>query len=112
MFLSMLMGHPVQVTDNTGVSISGVWHVNPDGTPNIPGYTTPSGFFEGPVIQYLWDSGTKTLITPMIQTYPISHTGDFVNDADGDIFDVTLRNWGPCNPYDGMRSFYLPSGSY
>ncbi len=98
-------GTPVQVTDNTGVSISGVWHVNPDGTPNIPGYTTPSGFFEGPVVQYLWDSGTKLLITPMIQTYPISHTGDFVNDADGDIFDVTLRNWGPCNAYDGMDPF-------
>ncbi len=98
-------GTPVQVTDNTGVSISGVWHVNPDGSPNIPGYTTPSGFFEGPVVQYLWDSGTKLLITPMIQTYPISHTGDFVNDAAGDIFDVTLRNWGPCNPYDGMDPF-------
>ena len=96
-------GTPVQVTDNNGVAISGVWHVNPDGTPNGPGYTTPSGFFEGPVIKYLWDPFSKLMITPMAQTYPISHTGDYVNDQENDIFDVTLRNWGPCNPYDGAN---------
>ena len=98
-------GTPVQVTDNNGVSISGVWHVNPNGTPNIPGYTTPSGFFEGPVVQYLWDAFTKLMTTPMAQTYPISHIGDFVNDAVNDIFDVTLRNWGPCNAYDAFDPF-------
>ena len=98
-------GTPVQVTDAAGNSISGVWHVNPDGSPNIPGYTTPSGFFEGPVVQYLWDNITKLLVTPMAQTYPISHTGDYLNDMADDIFDVTLRNWGPCNPYDAMDPF-------
>ena len=96
-------GTPVQVTDNNGVGIQGVWHVNPDGTPNGPGYTTPSGFFEGPVDKYVWDPFTKLMITPMAQTYPISHTGDYINDQENDIFDVTLRNWGPCNPYDGFN---------
>ncbi|HQH24765.1 MAG TPA: PKD domain-containing protein [Bacteroidales bacterium] len=98
-------GTMVKVTDNNGVAISGVWHVNPDGTTNATGYTTPSGFFEGPVIQYLWDAGTKTLVTPLAQTYPIYHSGDYINDKENDIFDVTLRNWGPCNPYDPMDPF-------
>ncbi len=95
----------VQVTDNTGAGIQGVWHVDPDGTANVSGYTTPSGYFEGPVVQYNWDSGTKLMITPMITTYPIYHAGDYLTDAENDIFDVTLRNWGPCNPYDGADPF-------
>ncbi len=98
-------GTMVQVTDNDGVAITGTWYVNPDGTPNPGGYTTPSGFFEGPVIQYEWDFFTRLLITPMAQTYPIYHTGDFVNDKANDVFDVTLRNWGPCNPWDGGNPF-------
>ena len=55
------------------------------------------------MIKYLWDPFSKLMITPMAQTYPISHTGDYVNDQENDIFDVTLRNWGPCNPYDGAN---------
>ncbi|MBE0677698.1 MAG: hypothetical protein IH592_02925, partial [Bacteroidales bacterium] len=98
-------GMMVQVTDNNGAPISGTWYVNPDGTPNGAGYTTPSGFFEGPVIKYVWDFFTRTLVTPMAETYPIYHTGDFINDQAGDIFDVTLRNWGPCNAYDGGNPF-------
>jgi len=79
-----VFGTMVQVTDNNGVPISGTWHVNPDGTPNVPGYTTPSGFFEGPVIKYVWDFFTRLLITPMAETYPIYHTGDFSNDTSED----------------------------
>ena len=41
----------------------------------------------------------------MAETYPIYHTGDFINDQAGDIFDVTLRNWGPCNAYDAGNPF-------
>jgi PKD repeat protein len=98
-------GTMVQVTDNDGNPISGTWYVNPDGTPNPGGYTTPSGFFEGPVIKYEWDFFTRLLITPMAETYPIYHAGDFINDQAGDIFDVTLRNWGPCNAYDAGNPF-------
>jgi PKD repeat protein len=98
-------GTMVQVTDNNGDPISGTWYVNPDGSPNAGGYTTPSGFFEGPVIKYEWDFFTRLLITPMAETYPIYHSGDFINDMAGDIFDVTLRNWGPCNPWDGGNPF-------
>jgi gliding motility-associated-like protein len=97
-----VFGTMVRVTDNNGVAIQGTWFVNPDGTPNGAGYTTPSGYFEGPVTQYVWDATTKALITPMISTYPIFHSGDYVNDMENDIFDVTLRNWGPCNPYDAF----------
>ena len=100
-----VFGTMVQVTDNNGVAITGPWYVNPDGTPNGAGYTTPSGFFEGPVIKYNWDFFTRLLITPMAETYPIYHAGDFINDQAGDIFDVTLRNWGPCNAYDAGNPF-------
>ena len=100
----------VQVTDNNGVSISGLWHVNPDGTPNGPGYTTPSGFFEGPVVPYTWDPIYKDKDYSIGSDISNFAYGDFFNDAVGDIFDVTLRNWGPCNPYDGGRSIYLSSG--
>ncbi|MBK7626731.1 MAG: hypothetical protein IPJ16_05950 [Bacteroidales bacterium] len=61
------------------------WTVNPSNGAAVPAYSTTSGFFEGPVVQYLWDAGTKARITPLVTTYPISHTGDFVNDVAGDI---------------------------
>ncbi|MBK7732347.1 MAG: hypothetical protein IPI37_06205 [Bacteroidales bacterium] len=28
-----------------------------------------------------------------------------MNDKANDVFDVTLRNWGPCNPWDGGNPF-------
>ena len=98
-----VFGTMVQVTDNNGVVIKGPFNVDAYGNPAAP-YTTLFGF-EGPVVQYLWDPGSQALLTPLAVTYPIHHTGDFVNDVAGDIFDITLRNWGPCNPYDGGDPF-------
>jgi PKD repeat protein len=100
-----VFGTPVQITDAAGNPMPNSWTVDPSTGGAVAAYSTPSGFFEGPVTQYLWDASTKTLITPLIQTYPINHTGDFINDQENDIFDVTLRNWGPCNPYDAMDPF-------
>jgi len=100
----------VRVTDANGNVILGPFTVDAFGNAVAP-YMTTQGF-EGPVVQYLWDAGTASLITPRASTYPIYHTGDFINDEAGDIFDVTLRNWGPCNPYDAGNPFtYLDAVS-
>jgi hypothetical protein len=96
-------GTMVQVTDNNGNVILGPFSVDANGNPTTP-YMTVQGF-EGPVTQYIWDNVTRTRVTPLATTYPIHHAGDFVNDVAGDIFDVTLRNWGPCNPYDAGDPF-------
>ena len=33
-------------------------------------------------------------------TDPISHVANLGTDAVGQIFEITLENWGPCNPYN------------
>ncbi|MCK5136464.1 MAG: PKD domain-containing protein [Bacteroidales bacterium] len=90
---------PVQVTDANGDGIIQQWFVNPDGSPNPGGYFTSSGYFEGPVEDYDFNTTEPyDLIDARIQTYPISHTGNFDTDEVDDVFEVTLNVWGPCNP--------------
>ncbi|MFZ5941413.1 MAG: PKD-like domain-containing protein [Bacteroidota bacterium] len=90
----------VRVTDNNGNGIIRRWYVNPDGSYNAAGYFTSTGYFEGPLVEYEFNTTEPYgLITPRIQTYPISHTGDFVNDQVDDVFEVLLQVWGPCNSY-------------
>ncbi|MCK4630889.1 MAG: hypothetical protein KAT40_05565, partial [Bacteroidales bacterium] len=93
-------GTDVQVTDNDGNVILGPFTIDADGNAVAPYWTTFG--FEGPVETY--DPAT-TPPFPDLTTYPISHTGDFVNDTVDDVFEVTLRNWGPCNLYDGADPF-------
>ncbi len=83
----------VQVTDNDGNTILGPFTVDPYGNAVAP-YWTSEGF-EGPVISY--DPAEPPY--PNAITYPISHNGDFDNDAADDVFEVKMRYWGPCNPY-------------
>ncbi len=60
--------------------------------------------FRGPIIEYT---------IPVLQgdlnqlSYPISHpTGADI----GDVFEVTLRNWNVCNPYDSLPFDPFPPG--
>ncbi|MBK9391350.1 MAG: hypothetical protein IPN68_14605, partial [Bacteroidetes bacterium] len=91
----------VQLTDALGNAMPNSWTVNPTDGSFVTSYSTPSGFFEGPVVQYTWNPVSKLLITPLAQTYPISHTGNIGTDLANNVFEVTLRNWGPCNLWLG-----------
>jgi len=87
-------GTPVQLTDASGNPMPNSWTVNPlDGT-TVGAYSTPSTFFEGPIVVI-----PSPALGPSAQTYPINHTGNFSPDAANQKFEVTLRNWGPCNKY-------------
>ncbi len=90
-------GTPVQLTGPTGAPVPNSWNVNPlDGTITAP-YTTTSGYFEGPVI-----STGLNATGGSQQTFPISYPagGTVVNDY----FEVTLRNWNFCNPWNGSQT--------
>jgi PKD repeat protein len=90
-------GTPVQLTDATGAPMPNSWNVNPlDGSIVAP-YSTPSGYFEGPVISTgLNATGGSQL------TFPISYPagGTVANDY----FEVTLRNWNFCNKWNGSQT--------
>ena len=94
-----VFGTSVQLTDNAGNPMPNSWTVNPlDGTA-VGAYSTPSGFFEGPIVVI-----PSPALVPSAQTYPINHTGNFSPDAANQKFEVTLRNWGPCNKYTDFAS--------
>jgi hypothetical protein len=77
-------------------------NVTVDGTPvtdaagNLIG-PGPGGVLEGPIVVY--DPGLGPT-APGMYSLPINHPGDFLTDVAGQRFEVTIRYWGPCNPYD------------
>ena len=50
--------------------------------------------YTSPLIQY-YDSADVPF--PNAVTYPIKHLGNNGPDAVGQVFEVTMNNWGPCN---------------
>jgi hypothetical protein len=62
-----------------------------NGTGNIINYPTPSGFFEGPVIEI-----PALAFGPNQTSYTLSAPG---GGAVGNFFQITLNNWNTCNPY-------------
>ena len=87
-------GTMVQITDNNGDFIPGPFNIDPNTGGAVAPYNTASGFYEGPVEEI-----PEPALSPTAQTFPIWHTGDYYNDQVNDVFEVTLRNWGPCNKY-------------
>ncbi len=69
----------VQVTDNAG---------------NV---LFPGGYVD-PTVHY-YDSADVPF--PNAVTLPVDHAGNLITDLVGDFFEVTIRNWGTCNPYLG-----------
>ena len=69
----------VQVTDNDGNLM-----------PGMP--------YEDPTVHY-YDSANNPF--PNAESLPVIHAGDYTNDQIGDVFEITMRNWNPCNPYFG-----------
>ena len=89
-------GTVVQLTDATGNPMPNSWTVNPlDGSVVAP-YATASGFFEGPVI-----STGPNPIGGSQQTFPISYPANVT--VANDYFEVTVRNWNYCNPWNGNQ---------
>ncbi|MCB0801105.1 MAG: hypothetical protein KDB91_11425, partial [Bacteroidales bacterium] len=90
----------VYLTDNDGNPITGPWDVDPVTGATVAPYNTQSGYFEGPIVEIPLDpvSGTYSLNN----TYPISFDG--VGTVAGDQFEVTVRNWNVCNPWNGNQT--------
>ena len=90
----------VRLTDVNGNSVPNSWTVNPVTGATVPAYSTVSGYFEGPVVEIPVDGATGTYTLP--QTYPILFDG--VGTEYQDQFQVTLRNWNVCNPWNGSQT--------
>ena len=90
----------VYLTDADGNPVPNSWNVDPVTGGNVPNYTTQSGYFEGPVVQVPVNSVTGTYTLP--NTYPISFDG--VGTVFQDQFEVTVRNWNVCNPWNGSQT--------
>jgi gliding motility-associated-like protein len=91
------------LTDATGAPIVN-FTVDPRNGAVVGAYTTTSGFFEGPVIP----TGTSQRNGSQ-QAFPISYPAG--GTVVGDYFEVTLRNWNYCNPWNGEQP-YPRDGSY
>jgi hypothetical protein len=87
----------VVLTDNNGVPIPGPWSVDPTTGGAVAPYNTQSGYFEGPIVPVPLNAVSGVYTLP--STYPISFNG--VGTAFMDQFQVTVRNWNVCNPWNG-----------
>ena len=90
----------VYLTDNDGNPITGPWNVDPVTGATVTPYNTQSGYFEGPVVEIPVDPVTGAY--SLNDTYPISFDG--VGTVAGDQFEVTVRNWNVCNPWNGSQT--------
>ena len=90
----------VYLTDNNGVPITGPWNVDPVTGATVAPYNTQSTYFEGPIVQIPLNPVTGTY--SLNDTYPISFNG--VGTVVDDRFQVTLRNWNVCNPWNGSQT--------
>jgi hypothetical protein len=90
----------VQLTDVTGIPIPGPWNVSPTTGGLVAPYNTQSGYFEGPIVQVPVNGITG--VYALNNSYPISFDG--IGDAFQDQFQVTVRNWNVCNPWNGSIS--------
>ena len=63
-------------------------------------YSTVSTYFEGPVVKINVDAITG--VYSLNDTYPISFDG--VGTVVNDQFQVTVRNWNICNPWNGSQT--------
>jgi len=90
----------VYLTDNDGNPITGPWNVDPVTGAIVTPYNTQSGCFEGPVVEIPLDPVTG--VYSLHNTYPISFNG--VGTVYQDQFEVTLRNWNVCNPWNGSQT--------
>ncbi len=90
----------VYLTDNNGNPITGPWNVDPVSGAIVTPYNTQSGYFEGPIVEIPVDPVTGTY--SLNNTYPISFDG--VGTVAGDQFEVTVRNWNVCNPWNGSQT--------
>ena len=91
-------GRTVVLTTATGAPVANSWTVNPMNGAIVPAYSTVSGFFEGPVISTGPDQRTGSQ-----QAFPISFPAGVT--VFNDYFEVTLRNWNYCNPWNGFQSY-------
>ena len=66
----------------------------------VGAYSTVSGYFEGPVTAIAVNAITGTYTKP--QSYPILFDG--VGTIFQDQFQITLRNWNTCNPWNGSQT--------
>ncbi len=90
----------VYLTDSNGNPRTGPWNVDPVTGATVTPYNTQSGYFEGPIVDIPLDPVTGTY--SLHDTYPISFNG--VGTVADDRFQVTLRNWNVCNPWNGSQT--------
>ncbi|MCA1741048.1 MAG: hypothetical protein LC630_00980, partial [Bacteroidales bacterium] len=90
----------VYLTDNNGDPITGPWTVDPVTGATVAPYTTQSGYFEGPIVEIPVDPLSGAYV--LNNTYPISFNG--VGTVFNDQFEVTVRNWNVCNPWNGSQT--------
>jgi hypothetical protein len=90
----------VRLTDASGNPVANSWTVNPTTGGTVAAYSTQSGYFEGPVVQIPVDAVTG--VYALNNTYRISFNG--VGTVVNDRFQVTLRNWNICNPWNGSQT--------
>jgi large repetitive protein len=90
----------VRLTDGSGNPVANSWDVDPTTGLPVTAYSTASGYFEGPVVPIAVDAVTGAYSKP--QTYPILFDG--VGTVFQDQFQITLRNWNICNPWNGSQT--------
>ena len=90
----------VQLTDAGGVPVANSWTVDPTTGGVVALYNTQSGYFEGPIVQIPVNSATG--VYTLNNTYKISFDG--VGTVFQDQFQVTVRNWNVCNPWNGSQT--------
>ena len=88
------------LTDSSGNPITGPWTVDPVTGATVAPYMTQSGYFEGPIVEIPVDPVTGTYA--LNNTYPISFDG--IGTVAGERFEVTVRNWNICNPWNGSQT--------
>jgi len=90
----------VRLTDAGGSPVPNIWTVDPLTGGTVAPYSTASGFFEGPVVTIPVDAVTGEY--SLNKTFKISYNGTGTDDQDQ--FQVTVRNWNTCNPWNGSQT--------
>jgi len=90
----------VYLTNASGNPVANSWTVDPITGANVTAYSTQSGYFEGPIVEIPLNGATG--IYSLNNTYPISFDG--VGTVVNDQFQVTVRNWNVCNPWNGSQT--------
>ncbi len=90
----------VYLTNASGNPVPNLWTVDPVTGGAVAPYSTVSTYFEGPVVKIPVDAISG--VYALNDTYPISFNG--IGTVVNDQFQVTVRNWNICNPWNGSQT--------